>query len=79
MVVLPAASNPTIRIRICFLAKSRDIRFEIVSPMFCTDCVRLGYKKLRARNKVTYREVVLSFLFLSAAKKWLVLEMKRLG
>lgn len=33
MVVLPAASNPTIKMRICFLPKRREKREEMVRPM----------------------------------------------
>ena len=33
MVVLPAASRPTIKIRICFLAKSRFSKLLTVSPI----------------------------------------------
>ena len=43
MVVLPAASRPTMRILICFLANSRPNRELIVSPILTTSQSKNGF------------------------------------
>ena len=50
IVVLPAASRPTIKMRICFLAKSRLIRLLTVNPIFTANLLTIEAPVKRVQN-----------------------------
>ena len=61
MVVLPAASNPTINIRISFLPKRPLNKFANTFPMVCYICSTVGHEWVRKNQMILNVRILLGW------------------